>query len=227
MLEVFIGHRLEVVRRRSAFRRRKAEERLHLVEGLLIAILDIDEVIALIRSSDDAAAARARLIQVFDLSEAQATYILDMPLRRLTKFSRIELEAERDELRARIAELTEILDDDKRLRRVVGDELSAVAQDHGTPRRTVLLEASAAPVRAAVPLEVADETRPELDWWRYRRIVSQDQWDDGRADVTLVNWAQNDYALQPLLDGPLPQAQVQAAARELSQCLLQIGRAHV
>ncbi|MFN8146031.1 MAG: DNA topoisomerase IV subunit A [Candidatus Nanopelagicales bacterium] len=157
MLEVFVAHRLDVVRRRSAYRRRKAEERLHLVEGLLVAILDIDEVIALIRSSDDAAAAKTRLIQVFDLSEVQATYILDMPLRRLTKFSRIELESERDELRARIEELTAILDDDKQLRRVVGDELAAVAKDHGTPRRTVLLEGSAAPVRAAVPLEVSDD----------------------------------------------------------------------
>ncbi|MFN8156841.1 MAG: DNA topoisomerase IV subunit A [Candidatus Nanopelagicales bacterium] len=157
MLEVFVTHRLDVVRRRSAYRRRKAEERLHLVEGLLIAILDIDEVIALIRSSDDAAAAKTRLIQVFDLSDVQATYILDMPLRRLTKFSRIELESERDELVARIAELTAILDDDKQLRKVVGDELAAVAKDHGTPRRTVLLEGSAAPVRAAVPLEVSDD----------------------------------------------------------------------
>ena len=148
MLEVFLGHRVEVVRRRSAYRRRKAEERLHLVEGLLVAILDIDEVIALIRSSDDAAAARVRLISVFDLSETQATYILDMPLRRLTKFSRLELEAESDELKKTIAELTEILDDDKRLRRVINDELAAVAKEHGTPRRTVLLEGAATPVRA-------------------------------------------------------------------------------
>ena len=157
MLEVFVAHRLDVVRRRSAYRRRRAEERLHLVEGLLVAILDIDEVIALIRSSDDAAAAKTRLIQVFDLSDVQATYILDMPLRRLTKFSRIELESERDELRAKIDELTAILDDDKQLRRLVGDELAAVAKDHGTPRRTVLLEGSSAPVRAAVPLEVTDD----------------------------------------------------------------------
>jgi DNA gyrase subunit A len=157
LLSVFVEHRLDVVRRRTTFRRRKAEERLHLVLGLLIAILDIDEVIALIRSSDDAAAARTRLMQVFDLSEVQATYILDMPLRRLTKFSRIELESERDELQARIAELTAILDDDKKLRRVVGDELAAVAKDHGTPRRTVLLESAGAPTRTAVPLEVADD----------------------------------------------------------------------
>jgi DNA gyrase subunit A len=157
MLEVFVAHRLEVVRRRSAYRRRRAQERLHLVEGLLVAILDIDEVIALIRSSDDAAAARERLMQVFDLSEVQATYILDMPLRRLTRFSRIELESERDELASRITELSEILDDDKRLRQVVSDELAAVAKEHGTPRRTVLLEGAATPARTAVPLEVADD----------------------------------------------------------------------
>ncbi len=158
MLEVFVGHRLEVVRRRTAYRRRRAEERLHLVLGLLVAILDIDEVIALIRSSDDAAAAKARLITVFDLSDIQATYILDMPLRRLTKFSRFELETERDELQARIGELSEILDDDKRLRKVVGDELAAVSKDHGTPRRTVLLEGSGAPTRtSAAPLEIADD----------------------------------------------------------------------
>jgi len=87
MLEVFLGHRYDVVRRRSVFRRGRAAERLHLVDGLLVAILDIDEVIQLIRSSDNAEQARARLIDVFDLTEVQATYILDMPLRRLTRFS--------------------------------------------------------------------------------------------------------------------------------------------
>ena len=92
MLEVYLGHRFDVVRRRSTYRRGKAADELHLVEGLLTAILDIDEVIALIRSSDNAAAAKERLIAVFDLSDIQATYILDMPLRRLTKFSLLELE---------------------------------------------------------------------------------------------------------------------------------------
>jgi DNA gyrase subunit A len=157
LLQVFVDHRLEVVRRRSAYRRRKAEDRLHLVQGLLVAILDIDEVIALIRASDDAAAAKERLITVFDLSEVQAAYILEMPLRRLTRFSRLELETERDELLARITELSAILDDDKLLRKVVGDELAAVAAEHGTPRRTVLLESAGAPARTVVPLEVADD----------------------------------------------------------------------
>ena len=158
MLSVFLEHRLDVVTRRSRYRRSRAEDRLHLVEGLLVAILDIDEVIQLIRESDDAAAARTRLMSVFDLSEIQANYILEMPLRRLTKFSRLELEQESDELRRRIDELTTILEDPAVLRRVVADELTAVAQSHATPRRTLLLEATAAsaPV-SSVPLEVADE----------------------------------------------------------------------
>ncbi|HET8604970.1 MAG TPA: DNA topoisomerase (ATP-hydrolyzing), partial [Marmoricola sp.] len=158
LLEVYLQHRIDVVRRRSTFRRGKAADRLHLVEGLLVAILDIDEVIALIRSSDDAEHARQRLIQVFDLTEVQATYILDMALRRLTKFSRLELDKEAEELRRTIAELDEILADEDRLRAVVSDELAEVAKTYGTPRRTVLLESSGVSAAAsATPLEVADD----------------------------------------------------------------------
>ncbi len=157
MLEVFLGHRYDVVRRRSLFRRAKAADRLHLVDGLLIAILDIDEVIALIRSCDNAEQARQRLMSVFDLSEVQATYILDMPLRRLTKFSRIELEKEKSELERTIAELDAIIEDEKLLRKVVSDELGEVAKTYGTPRRTVLLESAGQAVTSAVPLEVADD----------------------------------------------------------------------
>jgi DNA gyrase subunit A len=157
LLEVYVAHRLDVVRRRSAHRRTRAEERLHLVDGLLVAILDIDEVIQVIRTSDDAAAARERLMSVFELSETQATYILDMPLRRLTKYSRIELEAERDTLRATIASLTEILESDRLLREAVSGELADVAKQFGTPRRTVLLESAGVPTTSAVPLEVTDD----------------------------------------------------------------------
>ena len=129
LLQVYVAHRLDVVRRRTAHRLAKRRERLHLVEGLLVAILDIDEVIQVIRASDDAEAARARLIQVFDLSQPQAEYILELRLRRLTRFSRVELEAERDELVAEIARLEEILGDEARLRTVVSDELAQVAAD--------------------------------------------------------------------------------------------------
>ena len=142
LLEVFVRHRLTVVTRRTRFRLGKRRERAHLVDGLLIAILDIDEVIAVIRSSDDAATARTRLMQVFDLTEPQAGYILELQLRRLTKFSVIELEKERDELAREIEALEAILADDVLLRRVVSRELAAVAEQFGTPRRTVLLEAS-------------------------------------------------------------------------------------
>jgi DNA gyrase subunit A len=158
VLEVFLGHRFDVVRRRSVFRRAKAADRLHLVDGLLIAILDIDEVIQLIRSSDNAAAAKERLITVFDLTSTQADYILDMPLRRLTKFSRIELEKEKSELERTIEELDAILADNALLRKVVSDELAEVAKTYGTPRRTVLLESAGTTVTtAATPLEVADD----------------------------------------------------------------------
>lgn len=161
LLLVYIGHRVRVVTRRSEFRLAKRRDRLHLVEGLLIAILDIDEVIQLIRSSDDTAQARSRLREVFDLSEVQAEYILELQLRRLTKFSRIELEKERDQLLAEIAELEELLASDARIRALVSHELDQVAELYGTPRRTLLTEAKALPAgaarkAAAVSLEHAD-----------------------------------------------------------------------
>jgi DNA gyrase subunit A len=156
LLVIYVDHRLDVIRRRSEFRRRKREERLHLVDGILIALLNIDEVIEVIRSSDDAAAAKSRLCQVFDLSQVQAQYILDTPLRRLTRYDRLELEREQETLRAEIAELTEILESDARLRDVTGAEMVEVAKKFGTPRRTLLLEGDAA-VTASVPLEVADD----------------------------------------------------------------------
>jgi len=157
LLQVYVGFRVDVVRRRSGYRLRKREERLHLVEGLLIAILDIDEVIQLIRTSEDAGIAKARLIDVFDLSEAQATYILDLQLRRLTKFSRVELETEKAELERQIEALRAILGDERLLLRTVSNELADVAKAHGTPRRTVLLESAGTPVAVSTPLEVTDD----------------------------------------------------------------------
>lgn len=140
MLQVWVNHRRVVIRRRSEFRRKKALERLHLVEGLLLAMVDIDEVIQVIRSSDDAEAAKTKLIAVFDLDEIQAQYILDLRLRRLTKMSRIELEAERDDLKRRIEELERILASDEALDGVVIDEMDDAVAKYGTPRRTVLLD---------------------------------------------------------------------------------------
>ncbi len=157
LLRTYVDFRIGVVRRRTEHRLRKRQDRLHLVDGLLVAIVDIDEVIQLIRTSDDTATAKSRLISVFDLSEAQAEYILELQLRRLTKFSLIELETERDELRRQIAELEAVLADEALLRRTVSTELADVAKAHGTPRRTVLLESAGTPASVGTPLEVADD----------------------------------------------------------------------
>ncbi|MGN8551877.1 UNVERIFIED_CONTAM: DNA topoisomerase 4 subunit A [Microbacterium sp. SLM126] len=161
LLSVYLAHRLSVVTRRSAYRLARRKERLHLVEGLLIAILDIDEVIQVIRTSDDGDAARTRLMDVFDLSEPQAEYILELRLRRLTRFSRIELEAERDKLKAEIAELEELLGSEVLLRAQVARELDAAAETYGTPRRTLLLNGGPVAPRsraaaAAADLQIAD-----------------------------------------------------------------------
>ncbi|NUT58222.1 MAG: DNA topoisomerase IV subunit A, partial [Agromyces sp.] len=161
LLQVYVAHRISVVTRRSQFRLARRNERLHLVEGLLIAILDIDEVIQVIRTSDEAEQARTRLMDVFDLSQLQAEYILELRLRRLTKFSRLELEAERDKLRAEIEELQALLANRHRIEALVSDELAEIAERYGTPRRTLLTDArpSIAGTRAkhaAADLEVAD-----------------------------------------------------------------------
>jgi DNA gyrase subunit A len=161
LLRVYLDHRLRVVTRRSEYRLARKLERLHLVEGLLIAIVDIDEVIQVIRTSEDADEARARLMDVFDLTHTQAEYILELRLRRLTKFSRVELEAEQDALKADIAALRELLGDDVLLRAQVARELEHTAETFGTPRRTLLLNGGPVTARtsaraAAADLQLAD-----------------------------------------------------------------------
>ncbi|MDT0157281.1 DNA topoisomerase IV subunit A [Microbacterium sp. ARD32] len=159
LLRVYLQHRIEVVERRSRYRLARRNERLHLVRGLLLAILDIDEVIQVIRSSDDSETARNRLQQVFDLDEVQAEYILELRLRRLTKFSRLELETERDKLLAEIAELEKLLGDPALVRAQVASELDAVAEQFGTHRRTLLLNAAppkARTTKSAAELQLAD-----------------------------------------------------------------------
>jgi DNA gyrase/topoisomerase IV subunit A len=136
LLKVFIDHRIEVIRRRSEFRKAKATSRLGLVDGLIKAIIDIDKVIKIIRASDDAAQAKDKLIKDFKLNEEQATYILDMPLRRLTKMSKIELETEQKELKTVIAELTKLLKSEDAIKAQVSLELTAVGKAFAAPRRT-------------------------------------------------------------------------------------------
>src|SRR6476660_7933208 len=152
LLSVYVNHRINVVRRRTSFRLGKKKDRLHLVEGMLIAIVDIDEVIQIIRSSDESAEARTRLMSIYDLTEIQANYILELRLRQLTKYSRIELEKEQDELRREIAELEAILGSEQRLRELVSSELGEIAEKYGTPRRTVLLESEAVSPTVAAAL---------------------------------------------------------------------------
>lgn len=160
MLQVFLDHRMEIVMRRSQYRLRKRQERLHLVRGLLIAVLDIDDVIQIIRASEDSAQAKTRLMEAFDLDEVQAEHILSLQLRRLTKFSRLELEAERDRLTAEIAELEALIASRGKRQELVASELREVAQKRSDPRRTVLLEEEGAAQLTAdqdTPLEIPDE----------------------------------------------------------------------
>jgi DNA gyrase/topoisomerase IV subunit A len=136
LLQVFIDHRINVVRRRSEFRKAKAQSRLTLVEGLLKAIIDIDKVIKIIRGSDDAAVAKEALIKGFKLTDEQANYILDMPLRRLTKMSKLELETEQKELTTTIAALKKLLSSEENIKAQVSAELTEVSKNFATPRRT-------------------------------------------------------------------------------------------
>src|SRR5262245_24311289 len=137
VLQAYIDHQVDVIRRRSQFRLDKARRRAHLVEGLLKAINVIDEVIALIRASDDRAAARAGLMaEPFEFSIDQAEHILDMRLGQLTRLARIDLETELESLLATIAELEAILADEARLFAVIKEELADVRERFGDDRRS-------------------------------------------------------------------------------------------
>jgi DNA gyrase subunit A len=137
VLRAYIDHQVDVIRRRSQFRLDKARRRAHLVDGLLKAINVIDEVIALIRGSEDRAAARQGLVaEPFEFSLEQAEHILDMRLGQLTRLARIDLETEAETLRATIAELEGILGDEAKLRSVIKDELAGVKERFASPRRS-------------------------------------------------------------------------------------------
>jgi DNA gyrase subunit A len=154
----YIEHRLDVVVRRSQFRLRKATERLHLVEGLLIAIDHIDEVVAIIRSSADTPEARGRLMERLDLTEVQADYVLELRLRRLTALAHDELIGEKVELEKTIAKLEKILNSEQRRRTIVLRELEKVVELHGRPRRTSILSADEVPA----PEEVIEQITSEI-----------------------------------------------------------------
>ena len=138
MIGYYVDHQVDVVTRRTEYDKRKAEERDHIVQGLLIALDHLDEVIKIIRASQDADAARTKLMKTFKLSEIQANHILDMPLRRLTRLARAELEAEHEELLKTIKYLDSLLKSPKKLRGVIAEELAEIRKKHANPRRTQL-----------------------------------------------------------------------------------------
>ena len=144
LCEHYVTHRLQVVVRRTRHRLRRADERLHIVEGLTAALDNIDDVVALIRSSRDAAEARAGLMARYGLTEVQATHILDMALRRLTALEREKLDQEAEGLRADIGEFKEILASRRRQRAIVRKELRRIVDDHGRPRRSRIVAAEMA-----------------------------------------------------------------------------------
>ena len=138
-LGAYVAHQVEVVTRRSEFRVAAARARLHIVEGLLRALGAIDEIIALIRASENTGAARAGLMgEPFDFSEAQANHILDMALSRLTRLGRSQLEAEAGEKRSLIADLEALLSDDVRVRMAIRDELREISKNFAVDRRSSL-----------------------------------------------------------------------------------------
>ena len=138
MVGYYADHQVDVVTRRTAYELKKAEERDHIVQGLLIALQNLDAVIKVIRGSRDADEARTKLMKQFKLSEIQANHILDMPLRRLTRLAREELQQEHKDLLATIRRLKALLKDPKKIRSVVKEELEAIKKKHADPRRTQL-----------------------------------------------------------------------------------------
>lgn len=136
LLGVYLAHRIVVTKRRSENRLGKRQARLHLVEGMLLAIVSIDEVIKIIRASEEVSEAKAKLIKKFKLSDIQAEYILELRLRRLTKFSKLELDAEKKQLLQEIADLEKILKSEKVLKDLVASELQEIAKTYGDDRRT-------------------------------------------------------------------------------------------
>ncbi|HVL91643.1 MAG TPA: DNA gyrase subunit A [Actinomycetota bacterium] len=138
VLTAYVGHQVEVVTRRTRYRLRKAEERAHILEGLLVALNHLDDVIALIRASDDVEAARTGLMERFDLSEIQANAILDMQLRRLAALERQKIIDEHTELQAQIADYKDILGKPERVRTIIKDEMSEIRAKFANDRRTAV-----------------------------------------------------------------------------------------
>ena len=166
ILKEWLRFRTDVTRRRLDYRLQKVEKRLHLLDGLLIAFLNIDEVINIIRTQDEP---KAALIQRFDLSDLQADYILDTKLRQLARLEEIKIRAEQDELMQEKAELELLLSSDARLKTLVKKELVASAEEYGDPRRSPLkerMEAQAFSEKDLVTAEPITAVLSEKGWLR-------------------------------------------------------------
>lgn len=162
-LKVYLEHRLNIVRRRSEFDLEKARQRVHILEGLRIALKNLDEVIAMIRRAPDADVARSRLMKRFKLSEAQTQAILDMPLRRLAALERKKIEEEYKEVLAQIRYLEALLRSSKKMRQVVEDELVKVKEIFNDPRRTQIVHLKAG--SSASKLLTATDLVPQQYGW--------------------------------------------------------------
>jgi DNA gyrase subunit A len=139
MIGYYLDHQMEVVERRTRYRLDEAKKRAHIVEGLLVALDNIDDVVEIIRGSADAAAARVSLMERFELSEIQANHILDLPLRRLTTLETDKLRAEYEQLLETISDLESILADPSRRRAIIAEELRSIRDEFGDERRSHII----------------------------------------------------------------------------------------
>ena len=163
LLKTYLDHRLEIVRRRSEFDLKKARERAHILEGLRVALQNMEEVIALIRRSADVETARSRLRKKYKLSVLQANAILDMPLRRLAALERKKIDLEYREIKKRIREIEALLRSPRKMRQLVSDELQAVKEKYADRRKTHIVKLSAKDSKRFV-LTTTDLT-PEKTVW--------------------------------------------------------------
>lgn len=162
-LRVYLDHRLEIVRRRSKFELEKARQRAHILEGLRIALANLDEIISTIRRSPDADTARGRLMRKFKLTDVQAQAILDMQLRRLASLERKKIEEEYKELKVKIKELEALLRSEKKMRTAVAAELDAVKGAYGDRRRTQIIHLEEGQPKKSV-LTARDLIPEEMTW---------------------------------------------------------------
>ncbi len=205
-LRVFLDHRLEVVRRRSEHDLARAKERAHILEGLLVALKNLDEVIRIIRHSHEPDEAKARLMKRFKLSDAQTTAILDMPLRRLAQLERQKIEDEYKEKKALIKYLESLLGSPKKMREVIAGELKELKGKYGDRRRTQIVESGK---RAS--FRAADLIPDESSWVTVTRSG-------------LLSRMSGSKQPKPAKDDP-PRAVVQANTRDLVYLITQKGRA--